>query len=346
MTGGPDRAGRVSFANWPGYMDRDAADPARFPTLEAFTRGTGIAVDYSEPIIGNEYFFSSIGVPLAMGQSPGYDLVVLSDWVIAQFIGLGWARKLSPSAVPHAAGLLPALREGPTADLLAYSLPWEGGLTGIGYNLAATGRPVISMTDLLTAPDLRGRVTLVEDMRDNMGLIMLDHGHDPADFTNAEFDLAVEELADAVRRRQIRSVTNSYRDALGRGEIAACVAWTGDLLRLQRENPDVGFALPHGGMLWSDNMMILAHAQHPAEAERLMDYYYQPDVAARLAAYMLFICPVAGAEERLGPEHPALVYEPYVFPPPEVMAAGHYFRRLTPVENSVCHEKFSSAIGL
>ena len=335
---------RVSFANWPGYIDRDPADPSRYPTLAGFSRRSGVAVDYSEPITGNEQFFTSIGVPLAMGQNPGYDLVVLSDWMVDQFAGLGWARELDPQALPHAVNLLPALRKSPLASVLGYSLPWQGGLTGIGYNLAATGRPIRGMRDLLTAPDLRGRVSLVRDMRDNIGLILLEHGHDPACFSDTEFDLALEALNRAVQAGQIRTVTNSYRDALVRGDIAACVAWAGDLLQDGRRHPGLRFTLPEaGGLLWTDNMMILEPAPHPREAEQLMDYYYEPGVAARLAASQLFICPVAGADEWAGP---APAGREYVFPPPEVLASAHYFKRLTPVQNSIRTEQFSSVIGL
>jgi spermidine/putrescine transport system substrate-binding protein len=203
------------------------------------------------------------------------------------------------------------------------------------------------MADLLTAPDLRGRVSLVADMRDDMGLIMLSNGHDPGTFTDAEFDLAVEVLYRAVTAGQIRTVTNNYLGGLDRGDIAACVGWAGDVLGQRRHNPDLHFVLPEaGGLLWTDDMMILAHASHAREAERLMDYFYEPEVAARLAASLSFICPVAGAEAWISQLEPALAQEGCVFPPPDVLAQAHYFKRLTPVQNSVCAEKFSSAVGL
>lgn len=346
-SGVPGPPGRVRFANWPAYIDEDAADPGRHPTLAEFTRLTGIDVDYSEPITGNERFFASIGVPLAMGDTPRYDLAVLTDWMVDQFIDLGWARELRPEAVPGARNLLPALRGGPLASVLGSSLPWQAGLTGIACNLAATGRAVSSITDLLTAPDLRGRVSLVADMRDDVGLVMLEHGHDPADFTDAQFDLALEVLDRAVRTGQISAVTNNYLDRLDRGEIAACVGWAGNVLGLRSSNPDIRFVLPEtGGMLWTDNMVILSQAPNATEAERLMDYYYQPEVAARLAAALRFICPVAGAYAWSGQGEHALTDERYVFPPPQVFAAAHYFKRLTPVENSRYGDKFSAAAGL
>jgi spermidine/putrescine transport system substrate-binding protein len=339
----------ISFANWPEYIDRDPADPAQPPTLAEFTRRSGIPVSYSEPITDNEQFFARIGVPLARRESIGYDLIVLSDWTVAQVGGMGWARPFRPDVVPNAANLLPAIRESPLASVLDYSLPWQAGLTGIGYNLAATGRPVTSMTDLLTAPDLRGRVALVSEMRDVMGLLLLDRGHDPAAFTSAEFDLTLESLESSVRSGQIRTVTNRYRAGLARGDIAACVGWSGDVLSLGRADPRIQFAIPpSGALLWTENLMIPAYADNPEGAERLIDYYYQPDVAARLAVSQLFTCPVEGASEVLPEDAPGLSDHErrYVFPPPEVLSACHVFRNLTPVESSVLTDKYVSAVGL
>ncbi len=347
VPGRPGDAEVVSFANWPGYIDTDPADPARHPTLAEFTRRTAIAVNYIEPIGSDDQFFARIGVPLAMGASTGYDLVVLSDWMVAQLIGLGWAEEISPDGVPHAANLLPELQAAPLADVGSHSLPWQAGFTGIGYNLAATGREVAGISDLLTSPDLKGRVSLVCDMRDVMGLLLLDRGVDPALFTATEFDLAVEEIRRAAESGQIRTVTNSYRGGLDRGDIAACVGWSGDVLAVGRSNPQVRFVLPEaGGMLWTDNMLIPAHARCHRHAERLMDYYYEPEVAARLAAFQLFICPVRGAEAALRRHAPDLAGEEYVFPSPRLLARAHHFARLTQVQSAVCTEKFTSALGL
>jgi spermidine/putrescine transport system substrate-binding protein len=337
----------VRFANWPDYIDTDPARPHYSPTLAEFTRRTGIRVEYSEPIEGDQQFFSLIGRQLAMGRSPGFDLVVLSDWMAGQLIGLGWAQKLSPDAVPNAANLLPALRASPLADVNSHSLPWQAGFTGIAYNMAATGRPVTAMSELLTSPDLAGRVALTADMRDVMGLIMLGRGTDPLDFTPVEFDLALCELERAVQAGQIRTVTNQYRAALRRGEIAACVAWSGDVLAESLLNPDVHFVIPaSGAMLWTDNMVIPAPSPHRVEAERLINYYYEPGVAARVAASQFFVCPVAGAREALPGGRPGFAHDELVFPSAQTLVRGHYFARLTPVRNAVYTEKFNFALGL
>jgi spermidine/putrescine transport system substrate-binding protein len=141
-------------------------------------------VDYSEPISSNEQFLGRIDIPLAMGWSTGYDLVVLTDWVVAELIRLGWAHPLSGEVVPNAARLLPHFRDYPVPDVARYSLPWQGGFTGIVYNSGVTHRPVTSMKDLLTAPDLHGKVSLATEMRDVLTLVMLGMGIDPVTFVS------------------------------------------------------------------------------------------------------------------------------------------------------------------
>jgi spermidine/putrescine transport system substrate-binding protein len=339
----------VSFANWPQYLDAAGTGRhLRHPTLTEFTRRTGIRVSYSEPISGNEQIAGEIGIPLALGRYPGYDLLVLTDWMVAHLASIGWVQQLPPAAVPNAGRLVPEFRNHPLPDVSRYSLPWQGGFTGIAWNEAVTRRPVLSMSDLLTSRDLHGRAGLVADMRDVIGLIMLDMGVDPAAFTDAEFSAALATVDRAVVTGQVRSVTNNYLPQLERGELAACVAWPGDILVAQLlRHPPVQFALPSaGGMLWTDNMVIPAFARHKRNAERLMDFYYEPAIAAQLSAYELFICPVTGTQTVMRSRAPALAAQQYIFPGPDLLARGHYFRLLPRAVSTRYGNAFASAVGL
>ena len=107
-------------------------------------------------------------------------------------------------------------------------------------------------------------------------------GNDPASFTDADFDAAIAELQTAKDAGQIRGFTgNDYGKRLASGDIAACMAWTGDVVQLQADNPDLGYTLPDTGhMLWSDNFVIPNLAQHKKNAETLINYYYDPEVMA------------------------------------------------------------------
>jgi spermidine/putrescine transport system substrate-binding protein len=337
----------VRFANWIDYIDQAPSGPRRHPTLAEFTRRTGIAVEYSEPISGNEQFLGQIGIALALGRGTGYDLIVLSDWVVAELIGLGWAEPLSAALTPNARRLLPVFRDWPVPDIRRYSLPWQAGFTGIGYNLDLTHRPVTSMLDLLTAPDLRGKVALVEDFRDVMGCLMLDLGIDPASFSQAEFTRALAVLGRAVRAGQVAMVSNYYYEALARGTIAASVAWAGDVLAYQPQAPSLRFAWPAaGGMIWTDNMVIPAQAIHRENAERLMNFYYESAIAAQLTVSQEYLCPVLGTQAVMRRLDPGLAGQPYIFATPEVLQNAHFFEILSPAQSAAYTARYLATVGL
>jgi spermidine/putrescine transport system substrate-binding protein len=337
----------VRFANWPAYVDRAPGNNRVHPTLVEFTAQTGIAVDYSEPIKSDQEFFARLGIPFAMGRDTGYDLVILTDWLAAQIIDMGWAQELSPDLVPGAARVLPRFRDWPVPDARRYCLPWQGGFTGILYNARLTGRPVLGIMDLLTARDLHGRVTLASDMRDVIGLVMLELGIDPGDFSRAEFDTAIRTVARSVQAGQIAYVTDYALPPLTTGEIAASVGWAGDALYAEAQYPQIKFSWPaRGGMLWTDIMLIPALARHRDNAERLMNFYYQPHVAAQLTNYERYLCPVDGTEGAMRALNPALVGQRFIFPPPELLREGHTFKILTPEQNSAFSQAYASAVGL
>jgi spermidine/putrescine transport system substrate-binding protein len=322
-------------------------NPPRHPTLETFTRRTGIVVDYSEPITADEQFVGEIGISLAMGWAPGYDLVVLTDWVVAELIQLGWAQPLSPALLSNGSRLLPRFRDWPTPDVRRYSLPWQCGFTGIVYNLAVTHRPVTSMTDLLTSPDLHGKVSLPTDYQDVVALVMLDIGIDPATFTDREFGAALAVLNRAVQAGQITMVTNYYGPDLLKGTIAASVGWAGDVLYFREQDPDIYFTWPKaGGYIWSDNMVIPARARHTENAERLMNFYYEPDIAAQLSMYERYMCPVLGTQDAMRRLDPGLADEKYIFPTPGLLDSGHFFKILTPQQNSGYTASYQNIVGL
>jgi spermidine/putrescine transport system substrate-binding protein len=205
------------------------------------------------------------------------------------------------------------------------------------------------MTDLLTAPDLRGRVSLVAEMRDVMGLLMLDQGSDPGDFSSAEFRAAIAMLERAVSAGQIRIVTDNYLPYLlnPKDPVAAGVVWGGDILSSHPTNPGLRFTWPKGGgMLWTDNMMIPALTPVKANAERLMNFYYQPDVAAQLAAWMQYICPVQGAQAAMRHLDPTLAGVDQIFPSAALLESGHYFKILSKAQISSYTTAFQAAVGL
>ncbi|MFI1221865.1 MULTISPECIES: PotD/PotF family extracellular solute-binding protein [unclassified Streptomyces] len=338
----------VSFSNWTEYMDVSEDEKSR-PTLQAFTKRTGIRVRYTEDINDNVEFFGKIKPQLAAGQNTGRDLICVTDWLAARIIRLGWAQKLDPSNLPHAFANVSAQFRTPDWDPgRAYSYPWTGIPTVIAYNVKATGgRKVDSVTQLLDDPKLKGRVSFLSEMRDSIGMTLLDQGKDPGKFTDADFDGAIGRLQKAVDKKQIRRFTgNDYTADLSKGDIAACVGWAGDIIQLQADNPDIEFAIPAAGYITSsDNLLVPAQARHKTNAEKLIDYYYEPPVAAQLAAYINYVCPVDGVREELARIDESMASNTLILPDQEMAAKSRSFRSLSTEEETAYEEKFAKLIG-
>ncbi|MFI1280769.1 spermidine/putrescine ABC transporter substrate-binding protein [Streptomyces sp. NPDC020858] len=343
-----DREKEINFSNWTEYMDTSEDEKTR-PTLEEFTKRTGIKVKYTEDINDNVEFFGKIRPQLAAGQDTGRDLIVVTDWLASRIIRLGWAQKLDPSHLPHAyANLSPQFRSPDWDPGRAYSYPWTGISTVIAYNTKATGgKKVDSVTQMLDDPTLKGRVGFLTEMRDSVGMTMLDQGKDPAAFTTADFDAAVGRLQKGVDTHQIRRFTgNDYTSDLDKGDLAACLAWAGDVIQLQADNPDIQYAIPAAGYITSsDNLLVPVKARHKANAEKLIDYYYELPVAAQLAAYISYVCPVEGVQEELAKIDAELAENTLIVPDKAMTAKSHAFRSLSSEEETAYEEKFAKLIG-
>ncbi|MEV6330891.1 spermidine/putrescine ABC transporter substrate-binding protein [Streptomyces sp. NPDC051909] len=338
----------VAFSNWTEYMDVSEDEKSR-PTLEAFAKRTGIKVKYTEDINDNVEFFGKIKPQLAAGQDTGRDLICVTDWLAARIIRLGWAQKLDPAHLPNAYANLSSQFRRPDWDPgRSYSYPWTGISTVIAYNVKATGgKKVDSVTQLLDDPALKGRVGFLTEMRDSVGMTLLDMGKDPGKFTDADYDAAIGRLQKGVDKKQIRRFTgNDYTSDLDKGDLAACLAWAGDVIQLQADNPDIRFAIPSAGYITSsDNLLVPANARHKTNAEKLIDYYYELPVAAQLAAYINYVCPVDGVKDELAKIDPELASNTLILPDKAMAAKSHAFRSLSSAEETAYEEKFAKLIG-
>jgi spermidine/putrescine transport system substrate-binding protein len=337
----------LTVSNWPLYIDVAEDDETVRPTLDAFTADTGIQVTYTEDVNDNNEFFGKVRNQLSTCQSIDRDIIVLTDWMAARMIRLGWVQPLRKDRIPNVeANLLPSLRGRPWDEDTEYAVPWQTGFAGIAYNGNVTGE-VRTVEELLTRPDLRGKVTMLSEMRDTVGLVLLSMGHDPADFTEDEFDEALTVLQRAVDSGQIRRFTgNDYAQDLAKGDIAACVGWSGDVIQLNFEDENIRFVTPESGaMLWSDNMQVPNRATHQSNAEALMNYYYEPAVAAELAAYVNYICPVVGAQDEMAAIDPELAENELIFPSEATLSAATVFMGLNEAQERIFEQRFQQVIG-
>lgn len=337
----------VNWSNWPLYIDLDEESGTR-PSLDAFQKETGITVNYTEDINDNNEFFAKVRTQLEQGQDIGRDVVILTDWMAGLWIANGFAQKIDKALIPNSSNLLPrweGVQFDPNRD---YSLPWQSGFGALGWNKAllqqTTGTDQMSSLDQLFDPALKGRVTVLSEMRDTMGILLAYQGADPTNFTEDEYNKAIELLTQQVDSGQIRQVMgNDYAGALESGDVIAVIGWSGDMFQL---GEDFGVALPEtGATLWTDNMLIPSLAQHKKNGELLMNYYYDPEVAAEVAAYVQYVSPVKGAKEAMESIDPALVDNPWIFPSEEQFNNSFVFMSLTPEQNEKYEREFQKAIG-
>jgi spermidine/putrescine transport system substrate-binding protein len=335
---------QLFFSNWPEYID---VKGKRMPTLEAFEKSSGIDVTYNTDVNDNNEFFAKVQNQLGDCQPINRDIIVLTDWMAARMVKLGWLQELDHANLGNVdANLVANLRAPDWDPNRDYSVPWQSGLTGIAYNAKYTGE-VRSFEELMTRPDLKGKVSLLKEMRDTMGFMLRLVGAEPEKFTEDEWGQAIEKLEGYVTGGQIRRFTgNDYVDDLNNGDLVACEAWSGDVIAMQYDNPDIKWVAPEEGLsLWSDNMLVPNKADHKANAEALMNYYYDPEVAATLAAWVNYICPVEGAREAMEKIDPSLVDAPLIFPDEQLMSQTFNFMAIDDETAKKYDTEFSQTIG-
>lgn len=316
----------LRFSNWPLYIDVDEKTK-KHPTLDAFTKETGIKVDYFEDINDNATYFAKIQGPLGQGRGIDRDLIVMTDSsrFPALLIKKGWLEKLDRDRIPNIGNLVDAQASPPFDPDRSYSLPWQSGMTGIAWNEDVTG-PVTSVDQLFNDPKLKGKVTVLSEFADSIGLTMLSNGDDPSKVTEESFARALATIQKAVDSGQIRQFTgNDYAQPLTKGDIAAAVAWSGDVVQLLADNPKLKWAIPEkGGMIWTDNMLIPQGGSAPT-ASTYMSFVYDPKIAARIAAYVNYVTPVKGAREELAKTDPETAKNALIFPTDDMLSQVHQF---------------------
>lgn len=330
------------FENWPLYID-DA-------TVAEFQKATGITVKYTEAYNDNNEYFAKVQPLLAKGEKVAPDIVAPTFWMASRWVQLGWAQKLPLDKIPNAANVRDDLRNASWNKNNEYSLPWQTGIAGIAYNKKATGRELKSTEDLFD-PAFKGRIGMLTEMRDTLGLVAMGMGKKLSDITT--FDQAADAFAKIEKAKkdgQIRAFTgNDYVDDLSAGNFAACVAWSGDVLQLTKDNPDVAFIVPEeGGTSWYDTMVWVAGSENADSVAKWMDYVYDPVNAARITATVQYLSPVKGVQDELvkmGGDAARLADDPLLFPDAATFARLQSWGPLADAEEAKFDEAFASITG-
>ena len=345
----------VRWANWSLYLDYDNKSK-KYPTLVDFTKKTGIPVKYMEAIDDNDTFTAKVTPQLKLKKDIGYDIVVPTEWMAARWINSGFVQKFDDVAVPNKKNVLPFLLNRPLDPGRHYSLPWAGIIAGIAWNKKKLPAGINSIEDkthpergLFSNPALKGKIEVLSEMRDTIGLIMMWQGVDISKpFTQDKFDNALNYLQKKIKDGWIRQIKGqSYAEDMISGDAVAVIGWSGDINQLNLQNQNqFGFAIPEsGGTFSTDNMMIPSTSTNKAGAEAVINYYYDPVVAARVANYINYVCPVSGAKEAMAKISPAQAKNPLIFPDDAMWKNLKVFRDLTAAEQIKFSTSFQKASG-
>ncbi|MEA2412125.1 MAG: spermidine/putrescine transport system substrate-binding protein [Thermoleophilaceae bacterium] len=330
---------QLNFSNWPLYIDKSV--------LKDFEKQyPGSHVKYTEEINDNEEFFGKVRQQLQRGDSLDRDLVALTDWMAARWVKAGWVEPKDKRNIPNEKNLTPTLRHplwDPNRD---FSLPWQSGTTALGYNPAKTGRTLHSIGDLFD-PKFKGKVTMLSDPHDSAGLMVLLAGKKTEDATLDDVLAGIQKIDQENKKGQIRRFTgNDYTTDLAKGNVWVAVAYSGDIVQLQKQNPNLQFLIPdEGAVSFTDNMMMPQKPPHPYAAETMMNYVYDPKVAAKIAAAVNYVTPVDGAKAEAEKIDPKLASNQLIFPSAATRAKVHPYVNLTASEERVMNDAMQKVIG-
>ncbi|MEZ0342179.1 extracellular solute-binding protein [Mycobacterium sp. pV006] len=335
--GGP-ADGTLRVSNWPLYMAEGF--------VAAFQTASGITVDYKEDFNDNEQWFAKAKEPLSRRQDIGADLVVPTEFMAVRLHQLGWLNEISDDRVPNKKNLRPDLLDAGVDPGRKFSAPYLSGLVGLAYNRAATGRDITSIDDLWD-PAFKGRVSLLSDTQDGLGMVMLSQGNSPEDPTSETVARAVDLIREQNDRGQIRRFTgNDYADDLAAGNIAVAQAYSGDVVQLQADNPDLQFIVPQSGGTWFlDTMVIPYTTENQKAAEAWMDYVYDRANYAKLVAFTQFVPVLSEMTDELAKIDPAAAGNPLINPPADVLDRTKSWAALTDEQTQEYNTAYAAVTG-
>ena len=346
---GDGSAGSARWANWTYYLDYDE-ETGTYPSLDAFQEATNIRVEYFEDIDDNKTFIAKIKDQLKHGQDTGYDTFCLTDSSLVRLLEQDQLMEFDRSLLPNVGEQMIPLVQKASFDLdRTWSIPYQAGMTGLVYNTKLYPKGVKQVSDLW-APELKGKVSLLSEQDDTLGLVMLEQGVDvEGDWGDDEFFTALEAVERQLASGQVYTVKgNSYTQDLQTEAVWAGMAWSGDVTMLNDEAGEEiwKFVVPDAGAtLFIDSFCMPASTESADQVHQLVDYYYEPEVAAQVAAYVQYVTPVAGAREAMEQIDPELAANPLIFPDEEMSSRVFDMRTISSEEDNRYAQAYQKALG-
>ncbi len=346
---GDGSAGTVRWANWTYYLDYDE-ETGTYPSLDAFQEATNIRVEYFEDIDDNKTFVAKIKDQLKLGQDTGYDTFCLTDSSLVRLLEQDQLMEFDRSLLPTVGKeMIPMVQKASFDPDRTWSIPYQAGMTGLVYNSQLYPKGVKHVSDLW-APDLKGKINLLSEQDDTLSLVMLEQGVDiEGDWGDDEFFAALEEVEKQIASGQVYTVKgNSYTQDLQTEAVWAGMAWSGDVAALNDEAGEEiwKFVVPdEGATLFIDSFCMPASTEASKQVHALIDYYYEPEVAAQVAASVQYVTPVAGAREAMEKIDPELAANTLIFPDEEMSSKVYDMRSMTSEEDNRYSQAYQKVLG-
>jgi spermidine/putrescine transport system substrate-binding protein len=342
----------LTISTWETYIDtdKDGNEQYKGGSIDTFEKQTGIKVDYKTDFNDNDEYFNKVFEPyLGKGRKISPDIVMPTYWMAARLVGLKWLEKLPLDMIPNHKNVDPAYTTVSWDEGGLYQMPWQAGITGIAYDPELTGRDLTSFKDLLD-PAFKGKVGMLTEMRDTVGLAMLSLGKDPAKVDIAGTNAALDLIDQAKSDNQVRAFTgNEYLKSIESGDFVACMAWSGDIVQLQKTKPSIKFVIPEeGGMQWFDTMVIPIKTTNVDSAAAWMNFVYDPVNAAKITAFVQYIPPCVGVRDELikmGGDSAALANSPILFPDDATKSRLKIFADLSTADEIKIQNRFNKITG-
>ncbi len=331
-------SGTLRISNWPLYMaDGFVAD---------FQKATGITVDYKEDFNDNEQWFAKVKEPLSRKQDIGADLAVPTTFMMVRLHQLGWLNEISDAGVPNKKNIRPDLLEASVDPGRKYSAPYMSGLVGLAYNKAATGRDIKTIDDMWD-PAFKGKVSMFSDTQDGLGMLMMSQGNSVEKPTMETVQKAIDLVKEQKDKGQIRRFTgNDYADDLASGNVAIAQAYSGDVVQLQADNPDLQFIVPaSGGTTFVDTMVIPYTTQNQKAAEAWINYVYERPNYAKLVVHTQYVPVLSDMTDELTKIDPKVASNPLINPPKETLDKVKGWAALTDEQTQQFNTAYAAITG-
>ncbi|BBZ28473.1 twin-arginine translocation pathway signal protein [Mycolicibacterium madagascariense] len=335
---GAPATGNLRISNWPLYM----ADGF----VAAFQAATKLTVDYKEDFNDNEEWFAKNKEPLSRKQDIGADLVVPTQFMALRLKQLGWLNEISDTRVPNKKNLRPDLLNNPDDPGRKFIAPYMSGMTGLAYNRKLAGRDITKVEDLWD-PKFKGKVSLLSDTQDGLGMVMLSQGSSIEKPDIGGLQKAVDTVKEQKDKGQIRRFTgNDYTDDLAAGNVIVAQAYSGDVVQLQADNPDLAFVVPEGGGTWFvDTQVIPYTTQNQHAAEAWINYVYDRPNYAKLIAKTQYVPVLADMTDELNKINPKLSANPLIVPPKDYTDKLHTWAALTDEQTQQFNTAYAAVTG-